>query len=231
METKMNPRPVDFKFSNYISQGFDLLKANFMPIFLATLCTILMSIIPFCGVVAVSNLLKFIRKIDKGQQAEPSEVFNFGDFMKYFVPQLLIFAGVIALYIPYFVLLALTGMLRGEQPSGFVGLIMGLYVLFIVVVIFYFTLKGFYIIALMSLKNIADLKQAWNISKVMSTGNLIMIFLFSIVVSFLGEIGIILCGIGVFFTIPFIYCAHYFAYKDGLSQVEYDDITEIGQNY
>ena len=52
METKMNPRPVDFKFSNYISQGFDLLKANFMPIFLATLCTILMSIIPFCGVVA-----------------------------------------------------------------------------------------------------------------------------------------------------------------------------------
>lgn len=231
METKMNPRPVDFKFSNYISQGFDLLKANFMPVFLATLCSILMSIIPFCGVVAVSNLLKFIRKIDKGEQAEPSEIFNFNDFMKYFIPQLLIFAGMIALYIPYFLILALSGMFSGDKPSGLVGIILALYGIFMVFVIFYFTLKGFYIIALMSLKNIPDLKQAWNISKVMSTGKLIMIFLFSIVVSFLGEIGIILCGIGVFFTIPFIYCAHYFAYKDGLSQVEYDDITEIGQNY
>lgn len=231
MKQQLQPRKVDFKFSEYISQGFELLKANFMPIFLATLCTFLMSIIPFCGVPAVSNLLKFIRKIDNGEQAEPSEIFNFDDFMKYLIPQLLIFAGFIALYVPYFLIMAVSGMFSGEQPSGFVGIVLGLYVFVMLAVIFYFTLKGFYIIALMSLKNVAELKEAWNISKVMSTGNLLMIFLFSIVVSILGEIGIILCGIGLFFTIPFIYCAHYFAYKDGLAQIEYDDLKEIGQNY
>ena len=231
METLMTPRKVDFKFGNYISQGFDLLKANFMPIFLATLFTILMSIIPFCGVPALSNLFKFLRKIDSGQQAEPSEIFNFDDFMKYFIPQLLIFAGIIVLYIPYFLILALSGMFSGQQPSGLAGMFMVLYAIFMVFVIFYFTLKGFYIIALMSLKGVPDLKGAWDISKVMTTGNLIMIFLFSIVVGFLGEIGIILCGIGLFFTIPFVYCAQYFAFKDGLAQVEYDDLKEIGQNY
>lgn len=231
METQLKSRPVDFKFGEYISQGFDLLKANFMPIFLATLCTFLMSIIPFCGVPAVSNLLKFIRKIDKGEQAEPSEIFNFDDFMKYFIPHLLIFAGVIVLYIPYFLIIALSGAFSGDEPSGLAGIFMMLYGLFMVFVIFYFTLKGFYILALMSLKNVAELKEAWNISKVMTTGNLLMIFLFSIVIGILGEIGVILCGIGIFLTIPFIYCAQYFAFKDGLAQIEYDELKEIGQNY
>lgn len=231
MNTLMTPRKVDFKFGEYISQGFDLLKTNFMPIFLATLCTFLMSIIPFCGVVAVSNLLKFLRKVDNGEHAEPSEIFNFNDFMKYFVPQLLIFAGIIVLYIPYFLILALSGMFSGDQPSSFAGILMMLYGVFMVIVIFYFTLKGFYILSLMSLKNISELKEAWNISKVMSSGNLLMIFLFSIVIGFLGEIGVILCGIGILFTIPFIYCAQYFAFKDGLAQIEYDDLKEIGQNY
>ncbi len=231
METLVTPRKVNFKFGDYISQGFDLLKANFMPIFLATLFTLLMAIIPFCGAVAVSNLLKFLKKIDNGQQADPSEIFNFDDFMKYFIPQLLIFVGIIVLYIPYFLILAFSGMFSRNQPSGFVGLILVFYALLMAFVIFYFTLKGFYIIALMSLKGVPDLKGAWNISKIMTKGNLIMIFLFSIVVSFLGEIGIILCGIGLIFTIPFIYCAQYFAYKDGLAQIEYDDLKEIGQKY
>ncbi|MCG2794022.1 MAG: hypothetical protein L6262_10805 [Weeksellaceae bacterium] len=220
METLMTPKPVYFKFSQYINQGFELLKANFMPIFLATLCTLVMSIIPFCNVLAISNLLQFIRKIDKGEAAEPSEIFNFDDFMKYFIPMLLIFAGFIVLYIPYFAILALSGVFNGDQPSGFLGAFLTIYMIFFVFAIFYFVLKGFYIIGLMSLKGISTLKEAWNVSKVMTTGNLIMIFFFSIVVGFLGEIGIILCGIGLFFTIPFVYCAQYFAYADGISQIE-----------
>lgn len=220
----LNPQPVNFKFGDYISQGFDLLKTNFGSIFLATLFTLLMSIIPFCGAVAVSNLLKFLRKIDKGESAQPSEIFNFNDFMKYLKPQLLILVAMIVLYIPYIIIMALSGVFSGEQPSGFVGILMMLYMLFFIVIVFYFTLKGFYIIALMSLKNVQGLKEAWEISKIMSSGNLIMIFLFSIVVGFLGEIGIVLCGIGIFLTIPYIYTAQYFAYKDGIAQIENNNL-------
>lgn len=216
----LNPKPVNFKFGEYISQGFDLLKANFGSIFLATLFTFLMSIIPFCGAVAQSNLFKFLRKIDKGEPAQSSEIFNFDDFMKYFTPQLLIFVGIMALYIPYFLLLAMSGVFSGNEPSGIAASLMMFYVFFLIIVIFYFALKGFYIIGLMSLKNIQGLKEAWNISKVMTSGNLLMILCFSIVIGFLGEIGIILCGIGIFLTIPFVYVAQYFAFKDGLGQIE-----------
>lgn len=220
MQAQIKPRKVDFKFSQYISQGFELLKGNFMPIFLATLCTLVMSIIPFCNVLAISNLLKFIRKIDQGEMADPSEIFNFDDFMKYFIPQLLIFAGLIVLYIPYIALAAVSGVFRGDQPSGFLGAFLTIYLIFFVFVVFYFVLKGFYILGLMSLKGISTLKEAWNISKVMTTGNLITIFLFSIVIGLLGEIGVIFCGIGLIFTIPFVYCAQYFAFADGISQIE-----------
>ena len=96
------------------------------------------------------------------------------------------------------------------------------------VAIYYFVLKGFYIIPLISLKGISEIKQAWNISKIMSKGNLLSIFLFSLVVSILAQIGIVACGIGLFITIPFLYTAKYFAYEDAMQQIEYDEITEIG---
>jgi hypothetical protein len=50
-----------------------------------------------------------------------------------------------------------------------------------------------------------DIKTAWNISKVMTKGNLLSIFLFSLVVSLLSQIGVLACGIGIFLTMPFMY--------------------------
>ncbi len=62
----------------------------------------------------------------------------------------------------------------------------------------------------------------------MSKGNLLMIFLFSLVISFIGQIGIILCGIGIFLTIPITYICTYIAYEDALNQIKKDEIAEIG---
>lgn len=35
MQAQIKPRKVDFKFSQYISQGFELLKGNFISVFCA----------------------------------------------------------------------------------------------------------------------------------------------------------------------------------------------------
>jgi uncharacterized membrane protein len=117
---------------------------------------------------------------------------------------------------------------EGHQPNPMIMFLMFPYIFLMFVAIYYFVLKGFYIIPLISLKGISEIKQAWNISKIMSKGNLLSIFLFSLVVSILAQIGIVACGIGLLLTIPFLYTAKYFAYEDAMQQIEYDEITEIG---
>jgi len=230
MNVNLTPKPINFKFGEYINKGFELLKKDFGNVFVGFLMCFIMSIIPFCGVLAVGNYYKYLRKLTKNQPASAGEIFDFKDFMPYFILQLIIIAGFIALYIPMGVIGVMVGLATngGEEPSILGPIIAVPYVFLLIAVILYFTLKGFYIPALISFKGITDIKTAWNISKVMSKGNLLNIFLFSFVVSILSQIGILACGIGIFITIPFMYAANYFAYEDAIQQIEHDEITEIG---
>lgn len=229
MSTKLNPRPVNFKFGEYISQAIDLMKKDFGTILLSFLCLMIMSIIPFLGMVAGGNFYRICYKIDKGIPTSAVEIFNFDDFVPYFIFQLYLILGFIAAFFP----LAFLGIFTDNEGMIF-GFARGLGMLYLFaayIFIIYLILQAFYIPALITFKKITDVKTAWNISKVMTKGNLWLILFFSIVVTFLGELGIILCGIGIFLTAPFIGVSHYFAFKDGLTQIEYDELTEIGQTY
>lgn len=230
MNVNLTPKPINFKFGEYINKGFEILKKDFGNVFVGFLVTFLMSIIPFCGILAVGNFYKYLKKLSRNQAASPGEIFDFKDFMPYFMLQLIIIAGLIVLYIPMIILAALAGAVSdgSGEPNPGVMIFMFPYIFLMIVAILYFTLKGFYIPALISFKGITDIKTAWNISKVMTKGNLLNIFLFSIVVSILSQIGILACGIGIFLTIPFMYTANLFAYEDAIQQIEYDEITEIG---
>ncbi|PWN66850.1 hypothetical protein C1631_019210 [Chryseobacterium phosphatilyticum] len=229
MKVNLTPKPINFKLGEYINKGFDLLKKDFGNIFVAFLVCFIMSIIPFCAALAMGNLYKYLQKLHRNQPASPGEIFDFKDFMPYFILQLIIFGGVLLLYIPLVVVLALTGaMSQTNEPNPMVMIFAFPYMFLIIAAIYYFVLKGFYIIPLISLKGITDIKTAWNISKVMTTGNLLSIFLFAMVVSLLSQIGIIACGIGILLTMPFMYTANYFAYEDAIQQIEHDEITEIG---
>ncbi|KQS89937.1 hypothetical protein [Chryseobacterium sp. Leaf394] len=228
MTVNLTPKPINFKLGDYLNKGFELLKNNFGNIFTAFLCCFVMAIIPFCGMLGAGNFYLYLRKINKGQQASAGEIFNFDRFMPYFMLQLIIIGGIIAMYVPVFLLGLLAGVMNGGEPSAWFSIVMIPYMIAIYVAIFYFVLKGFYIPALIAFKNITEIKTAWNISKVMTKNNLLNIFLFSIVVSLLAQVGIIACVIGVFVTAPFAYTANYFAYEDAIQQIEVDEISEIG---
>jgi hypothetical protein len=223
-QTQLKPRKVDFKFGEYISQGIDLMKKDFGTIFLAFIFAMIMGIIPFCGMMAIGNFYKVCYKLDKGIPVKADEVFNFDDFMPYFMFQIFIILGFIVAFIPMGILMFIFN--NNETTSGILVVV---YMLAFYFLMFYLLLQAFYIPALITFKKITDVKAAWNISKVMTKGNLWTLFFFSIATVFLGELGILLCGIGILITIPFVYVSHYFAFKDGLTQIEFDDITEIGQ--
>lgn len=230
MNVNFTPKPINFKLGDYISKGFELLKKDFGSVFVGFLVTVLMSIIPLCGLLAIGNYYKYLRKVDKNQNPTAGEIFDFKDFMPYLILQLIVIGGVLVLYIPFFVfggLAAVTSDGNGE-PNPIFAILMFPYIFVMLFVIYYLILKGFYISALISFKGVTDIKTAWNISQVMTKGNLLNIFLFSLIASLLSQIGIIACGIGIFVTMPFLYAANYFAYEDALQQIDYDEITEIG---
>ncbi len=230
MNVNLTPKPIEFKFGEYINKGFDLVKKDFGNVFVGFLMCFIMSIIPFCGLLALGNLYKYIRKLHKNQPASSGEIFDFKDFMPYFILQLIVIAGVVVLYFPMIIFAVFAGATANSngEPNPGVMIFMFPYMFLLLATVYYFLLKGFYMIPLISLKGITDIKTAWNISKVMTKGNLLSIFLFSLVVSILAQIGILACGIGIFITIPFLYAANYFAYDDAIQQIEYDEITEIG---
>ncbi|MGU3376775.1 hypothetical protein [Chryseobacterium sp. M5A1_1a] len=229
MKVILAPKPINFKLGEYINKGFELLKKDFGNIFIAFLVCSIMSIIPFCGLLAMGNLYKYLQKLNRNQAASPGDIFDFKDFMPYFILQLIVFGGVLVLYIPLIIMMALTGgMSDGNESNPMMMIIMFPYLFLMIAAICYFALKAFYIVPLISLKGINEIKEAWSISKVMTKGNLLSIFLFSIVVSILAQIGIVACGIGLFLTLPFLYTANYFAYEDAIQQIEHDEITEIG---
>ncbi|WP_261510358.1 hypothetical protein [Chryseobacterium paludis] len=221
-------KPIEFKLSEYLNKGFELLKKDFGNFMVAYILCIVMSIIPFCGLLAMGNFYKYCRKVNKAEPASVGDIFNFDDFLPYFIVQLIILAGVFVLYIPLFALIPLTAMTGGEDPSPVFAIFMVPYIFIIVIAVFIVALLGFYIPALISLKKIYDIKTAWSMSRIMTKNNLLSIFLFAIVVGFLSQIGILACGIGILITMPYFYTTHYFAFEDAIQQIEYDEIKEIG---
>ena len=222
---KINAKPVNFKLGNYISDGYEFYKANFGNLLGAFFLAMVMSIIPFCGLLAVGNFYKYCRDLRAGRQVSAGDIFNFDNFTPYFMIQLILFAGVMVIYIPMIIMMVAMG---EQDPSAGPPAFFFIYMFFVYVGILFVALKGFYMPALISLAGVTEIKQAWKISSVMSKGNLWSIFLYSLAVAFLSQLGVIACFIGLIFTIPFAYASRYFAYEDALKQVTYDEIQEIG---
>lgn len=222
----LKARPVHFKMGEYINSGYSFLKDHFGDIFVAFLLCCVMSLIPFCGLLAMGNFYRYCRGLRRKEQVNTGDVFNFDNFIPYFVLQLIFIGVFFALYIPMLIFLPVIA--TGGNAAAVFGIIFVLYILFLVVAIFVLLIKTFYMTALISLGGITDLKTAWKMSTIMTKGNGLTLFLFLFVVSILANLGILACGIGLFFTMPFARVAIYFALEDGMQQIEHDEIKEIG---
>lgn len=223
---KLNAKPVNFKMGEYISSGYTFLKSNFGDVFVAFLLCFVMSIIPFCGLLAIGNFYRYCRGLRRGEKVSSGDIFNFDNFMPYFIMQLILIGGLLLIYIPMIIFIPL--MADGDNFSAGFGILYMIYLLFVYVAIFVVLIKAFYMTALISLGGITDVKTAWNMSVTMGKGNGLNMFLFILVIAILGYLGILACGIGLLLTIPFVYTAQYFALEDGMQQIEYDEIKEIG---
>ena len=214
-----NLKPINFKFGEYISQGFELFKKDFGNFVLAFFFCFLLSIIPFCQFMAIGNFIKYCRKKNRNEACEPSDIFNFDDFLPYFILYAIILGFTLLAIVPFSIMFGFMSV-NGEDSSMpvFAGFVTIFFVI-LMIVLLVITAKAFYMPALISLENIKDLKEAWRISNEMTRGNVIIIILFTFVVSILSQVGVILCFIGIFVTMPFYYICVYVAYEDGLEQI------------
>lgn len=208
-------KPVDFKFGEYMSQGYELYRANFGKVLLATFFLFVMSLIPFCSYLAQGNFLKFLKRLKNGQNPEASEIFNFDDFMPYFKLFLIVFAGIVLLELPILIPI-ITADAQGAPPQ--MPYYFPIYMLVLLAGMFYIFARGFYIPGLISLRNVSSVREAWRISKGMTLGNVLMILAFMFVCAILSQLGVIACFVGIFVTLPFYYTAQFLAEEDGLDQ-------------
>ena len=219
------PKPVEFKFGEYFNKGFELFKKDMGTFILAFIFVLIMSLIPFCGFLGIGNFLKLARKINHGQQASASEIFNFDDFVIYLKLFGVLILGVLILEIPLFLILPKAD--QGASPELPVAFFIFMFAF--IIALYYFLLKAYYMVALISLENVKSIKEAWSISNIMTKGNLLSILGFAIVVGLIGQLGFIACGIGLLISVPLTYVLQYVSYEDGIQQIKVDELEEIGK--
>ena len=131
------PKPVEFKFGEYFNKGFELFKKDMGTFILAYIFVLIMSLIPFCGFLGIGNFLKLARKINHGQQASASEIFNFDDFVVYLKLFGILFLGVLVVEIPLLMFLPKTDQAASpEFPVAFF-IFMVAFILFLIKSILY----------------------------------------------------------------------------------------------
>lgn len=206
---KASAAGVDFRFGQYITEGYRLYTKHFTKVFLAFMAMIVMSVIPFCSYLALGNFMRFLHRLNEGEEPSPSEIFNFDDFLPYIKLTVAVVIAVLVMEAPiiYYAV-------RGEEMPTY----MLIYIFVFIAVAFYLVARAFYMPYLISVKGIRDLRKAWTVSSEMASGNILVIIGFILMVGILAEIGMVACIVGILFTLPFSYTAQFAATEDAVLQ-------------
>ena len=209
----------DFKFGDYISKGFELFKKDMGMFILAFVVIMFTSWIPFLGVCIQTNFFTICHKVENGEKGEISDLFNFEKLGTLVVYYIILIACVLVILIPMFVPIILLGDSDGNSYDSDMqsalggGMIIGMLVMYVLLLLFMgFTYFAIPLIHFGDYKAIEALKTSYKLVK----KQILMIFLFFIVVGMLASVGVIACYIGMIVSIPFSYCVMYQSYKDVL---------------
>ncbi|KFF28468.1 hypothetical protein [Chryseobacterium vrystaatense] len=222
----LNVKEYNFNIGKYLSEGTELFKKDIGGFIVATLLLFVMSFIPFCGILGLGNFYKICKKVDEGQQVSAGDIFDFTDFVVYLKLFLLIFAVCIVIMFPVIfslLPLMLVAGVDGENVSNgdsalFAGG-MGVWFLLMIVLIAAVSISMYFVQPLISVYRVTSVREAYRLSWKIARRNFFKIFLFSIVVGFISQLGMMVCGIGLLFSIPLGICIKYAAYKDVLESL------------
>ncbi len=212
----------NFNIGKYISEGIDLFKKDIGGFVLATLLAVIMSIIPFCGILAIGNFYKICKKADEGKPVQAGDIFDFTDFFVYFKLLILLMAVVFILMIPVqFSLIPLLAAAKYGNDPGAVGsaLFAGGFIIWFclfIILMFAFSVSFYFVQPLISVYRVQSVRQAFGLSWKIAKKNFWMIFIFMILAGVISQIGILACGIGIFLTAPLGLCIKYMSFKDVL---------------
>lgn len=210
---------INFDIGRYISEGIQLFKKNPGDLIIAFILAMIFSIIPFFSLLAIGNFYKICKDVDTTGKADVGKIFNFDDFGAYFKFFILIFVMVSlsVMIIPFFILPG--AMLRGDNGElsdvGASLLAGGFGMFFIAYFIFFLVLSIglYYFIPLVALQKSysvrANIATSWKLAK----KDFFSILLFSIIVGFLSQLGVLACGIGLFVTLPIGLCMRYKSFE------------------
>ena len=240
----------EVKIGDYISRGWEIFKANMGGYIGFTLLFGLISItcnfIPFVNIVAgiiITPCLQFGFHLVSNQISEKRVTPEFGTFFNGFqhIGKLAIIALitgliVLACLIPTFISMGVSALSNLKDSTAMLTSLLSSSLPLLIIgglVILYFVVSWSFAGLIAVFHN----KEAWasmEISRKLVSKNWFMILLLIIVIGIINLFGILLLGIGAFFTVPLGICSLYAAYEDiagnDQSQKAEDEINQIGSN-
>lgn len=197
------------QIGEYLSDAWDLLKANFVLIVVGYLVAALIATVACGGIILGGPLgfgfIRVIQKRLKGEEAQIGDIFQgFKDFGKGFVTMLLLFGCGVAVMIPVAILVFILSYI----PILGALLSMGLY-LVAAVILYAATMFMWPIAALTDASPMDALKQSFKFFQ----ANLVQMLLLTLVLALVGMAGVLACGVGAWVTFPLAIVAAIVAYN------------------
>lgn len=219
MEQLKEKTNINFSIGRYISEGIDLFRKDPGGLIVSFLLVIIMSIIPFCSILAIGNFYKVCRDVDINGKADSNKIFNFDDFVPYLKFLILLFFVVFVFVIPIPLFMFPLSLFSGEDgavsdiSAAVVAGGFGIFMIFYIIFLFSLSIATYYVIPLVALKGSHGIRKNISISWNLAKKDFFSIFVFIIISGFLSQLGILACGIGLFFTIPIGLCMRYKSFE------------------
>lgn len=235
----------EVKIGDYISRGFEILKANmggyigYMAVFMVL--SFFINFIPF-GNLILSPLLLFGFYLVSNLISQHKTIPPFGTFFngfqhagKLIVIALITFVAYLVCALPFLISVGVSIFsLRGADNSEIISTILAgpLPILGIGLLVIIFLGVSWVFASMIAVFHNKEAWTAMETSRKLVAKNWLMVFLFLIVVGIISMSGFILLGIGILFTLPLGLCSLYAAFEDiaGLptDDAEIDEIGAIG---
>lgn len=229
----------EFKFGDYLSQGFKIFSKEWLLFSLYGLVSMLLLILSFLTIVGwfftmfplMMGFCVAAEKVDRGEELHFSDFFgafkNLGDYAIYGLIIMLCFLLVLSPFILFAALIFFDSLDNSPFLSfGVMGLSFYMFALIFVlypVQIFLFFTP--YLIHYGDFSAVQAMKLSFRLAK----KNFWWLLLFVFVVGFISGIGQYLCLVGIFVSIAAAGCMNYAMVKDVLLNEDATEIDEIGK--